>query len=196
MTDSTADLSAVSIALLRGVVYREDDPARWQELLRLQSRVRDYVYVLGLELLVDEAEGWAFLRQRSPAAGEPELPRLVARRPLSYPVSLVLALLRRRLAEHDARSGESRLVLTRAEVEDLVRVFFAGGTDEARFRDRLDQHLEKVVQLGFLRRLAGAEESFEVRRILKAFVDAQWLGELDARLLRYREQAAGKERSE
>ena len=33
---------------------------------------------------------------------------------------------------------------------------------------------------------------FEVRRILKAFVDAQWLAEFDARLAAYQAQLAGR----
>jgi hypothetical protein len=49
-----------------------------------------------------------------------------------------------------------------------------------------------VVELGLLRRLKPAAGSgsdrghYEVRRILKAFVDAQWLAEFDARLEIYR----------
>jgi hypothetical protein len=52
-----------------------------------------------------------------------------------------------------------------------------------------------VVELGFLRRLRGQEGQFEVRRILKAFVDAQWLAELDQRLADYRAHAADGETS-
>ena len=33
---------------------------------------------------------------------------------------------------------------------------------------------------------------FEVQRILKAFVDAQWLAEFDARLAAYRAQLEGR----
>jgi hypothetical protein len=36
--------------------------------------------------------------------------------------------------------------------------------------------------------VAGQPKAFEVRRILKAFVDAQWLADLDARLAAYRVQ--------
>ena len=59
--------------------------------------LRDYVAVLGLELVLDEAEGYAFLRARNRDGDETttKLPRLVARRPLSFPVSLLLALLRK-----------------------------------------------------------------------------------------------------
>jgi hypothetical protein len=50
-------LSTVLIPLLKGVTYRADDAAHWSALLQLQARVRDHVAVLGLELMVDEAEG-------------------------------------------------------------------------------------------------------------------------------------------
>lgn len=191
------DLSVLAITLLKGVVYREQDERLWQSLLALQARVRDYVAVLGLDLVLDEAEGHAFLKSRPEPEEEgdaaPRLPRLVARRPLSFPVSLLLALLRKKLAEFDAGGGDTRLVLTRDELVELVRVFQPASSNEARLTDRIESDINKVVDLGFLRRLkpaAGAPASYEVRRILKAFVDAQWLAEFDARLAGYQAQLA------
>lgn len=188
-TPSTPALSAVVVPLLRGVLYRDESPELWDALLGLQSQVRDYVAVLGLLLMLDEAEGYAYLRSRPDEEddddGAPRIPRLIARRPLSFPVSLLLALLRKRLAEFDAGAGETRLVLTRGEVVELMRVFLPEGSNEARVIDQVDTHLNRVVELGFLRRLktaAGEEDAFEVRRILKAFVDAEWLVRLEARL--------------
>src|SRR5258706_8397747 len=86
------NLSVLLIALMKGITTREDDPMLWQSLMELQSRVREYVAVLGLELVLDEAEGYAYLRQRAASPGEVELPRLVARRQLGDSVSLLLAL--------------------------------------------------------------------------------------------------------
>lgn len=197
--EASADLSALLIALLKGVLYQENDAAQWGALLQLQARVRDYVAVLGLELVLDEAEGYAFLRARPESDDEaaPKLPRLVARRPLSFPVSLLLALLRKKLAEFDAGGGDTRLVLTRDELVEVVRVFLPDSSNEARLIDQIETHLNKIVELGFLRRLktAGAH-SYEVRRILKAFVDAQWLAEFDARLAAYQAQLAGGDADE
>lgn len=187
-------LSLPLIALFKGVLYQEDNPALWQNLLELQSRVRDYLGVLGLQLILDEAEGYAYLRQRQEdeqtAPEQAALPRLIARRQLSYPVSLLLALLRKRLAEFDAGSGEARLMLSRGQIADLLRLFLAEGSNEAKLADRIDGHIAKVVELGFLRRLRGKDEQFEVRRILKAYVDAQWLNEFDQRLRDYSQQGA------
>jgi len=190
----TAELSAVLIPLLKGVTYRADDAAHWSALLQLQGRVRDHVAVLGLELMLDEAEGYAFLRSRPEPEDDaaPKLPRLVARRPLSFPVSLLLALLRKKLAEFDAAGADTRLILSREQVVELLRVFLPEGSNEARLIDQVDAHLNRVVDLGFVRRLRGQDGLFEVQRILKAFVDAQWLAEFDARLATYRAQLEGK----
>lgn len=194
----TYDLSAVIIPLLKGVIYQETDGGLWNALLNLQARVRDYVAVLGLELVLDEAEGYAFLRSRQADAVEddtaPKLPRLIARRPLSFPVSLLLALLRKRLAEFDRGGGETRLVLSREDIVELIRVFLPQRSNEARLIDQIETHINKVVELGFLRKLktsANQAASYEVRRILKAFVDAQWLSEFDVRLAEYQAQWVG-----
>ena len=193
-------LSRVLIGLMRGVLYQESDALVWQDLLALQARVRDYVAVLGLELILDEAEGYAFLRTRPFSEGEPELPRLVQRRALSFPVSLLLALLRKKLAEFDASAGDTRLILSRDEIVELIRVFLPTGSNEARLIDQVDAHLNKIVELGFVRRLkatsGGQEQMIEVRRILKSFVDAQWLAEFDQRLAGYRSSLGGVEASE
>lgn len=193
---ASAELSTLVITLLKGVIYREGDERLWGALLGLQARVRDYVSVLGLDLMLDEAEGYAFLKSRPETAEDeaaPKLPRLVARRPLSFPVSLLLALLRRKLAEFDAGGSDTRLVLARDDIVELVRVFLPESSNEARLIDQIETHINKVVELGFLRRLKGASgpASFEVRRILKAFVDAQWLADFDARLAAYQERLAG-----
>jgi hypothetical protein len=185
------DFSPALIALMKGVVYQENDAALWQSLLNLQARVRDHVAALGLAMVIDEAEGYAFLRQRETAEGERELPRLVAKRQLSFPVSLLLALLRKKLAEFDASGGDTRLILSRNDAVELFRVFLPSGSNEARLVDQIDTHLNKVVEMGFVRRLRGQEQLFEVRRILKAFVDAQWLSEFDRRLDEYRTHLAG-----
>ncbi|PVY76851.1 uncharacterized protein DUF4194 [Tamilnaduibacter salinus] len=183
-------LSRIIIRLLRGVLYQEDDPGLWQQLLNLQPRVRDYVAVLGLELLLDEAEGYAWLRTRETAEGEQELPRLVGRRQLSYPVSLLIALLRRKLAEADTQGGELRLILDRADIVDMLRTFLPESTNEARLVDRIDSHLNRIAELGFIRRLRGQDDKIEVRRIIKAYVDAQWLNEFDEKLTAYRDHAS------
>lgn len=195
------DLTSVVVPLLKGVIYREEDAAQWAAMLQLQPRVRDHVAVMALDLVVDEAEGYAFLRSRPQADdGAAPLPRLVRRQPLSFQVSLLLALLRKNLAEFDASGGDTRLILTRSAVVELVRVFLPAGSNESRLIDQIETQLNKVIELGFVRRLkvqadgaggrSAQEPVYEVRRILKAFVDAQWLADFDQCLAAYQAQLA------
>lgn len=183
------ELPQLLVALLKGVLYREENPTLWNALLNLQAGVRDYVAVIGLELTLDEAEGYAFLRSRTAEDEEngEAVPRLVARRQLSYPVSLLLALLRKKLAEFDASGSETRLILSRDEVAELIRIFLPAGSNEAKLIDQVDATLNKIADLGFIRRLRGEKQMIEVRRIIKAFVDAQWLADFDRRLDEYRQ---------
>jgi hypothetical protein len=183
------DLSLAVTQLMKGVVYRDTHERAWPHLLALQPRVRDYVAVMGLQVVVDEAEGYAFCRQRPPDEGDADagtqLPRLIPRRPLSFHVSLLLALLRKKLAEFDAQGGDTRLMLTRDQIAETMRVFLPATPNEARLADKIDTYIGKAVDLGFLRPAKNAEPVYEVRRILKAFVDAQWLADFDAKLAQY-----------
>src|SRR5690242_13358752 len=102
------DLSVAVTQLMKGVVYRDTHDRAWRSLLELQPQARDFVEVIGLQVVIDESEGYAFLRQRAVDPDEPDpLPRLVPRRALSFPVSLLLALLRKKLAEFDAQGGDT-----------------------------------------------------------------------------------------
>lgn len=185
--------SLVLIALFKGVLYQDKNPELWRDLLSYQGAVRDYLAVLGLQVLLDETEGYAFLRQRLEEAGEDDetspLPRLVQRRQLSYPVSLLCVLLRKKLIEQDAAGGETRVILSRAQIVDMLRVFLPEGSNEAKTVEQIESHIRKLADYGFLRPLKGDEERFEVRRILRALVDADWLGDLEQKLEAYRAHA-------
>ena len=183
------ELPGVVTRLFKGVLYTEGDEKLWQSLLGLSSQVRDYVSVLGLDLILDESEGYAFLKSREDPDGT--LPRLIPRRQLTFNVSLLLALLRGRLLEFDTNSSELRLIMTDQDIADMVAVFLPASSNEAKIMDRLATDIKKVVELGFLRRLKGQLGTYEVVRVLKAFVDAQWLEEFDARLADYRAALSG-----
>jgi len=191
---TTPELSVAVTHLMKGVVYRDTHELAWQHLLQLQPQVQDYVAVLGLHVVVDEAEGYAFCRQRpddAEAGAVSPIPRLIPRRSLSFHVSLLLALLRKKLAEFDAQGGDTRLMLSREQIREMVRVFMPPSSNEARLVDQIDANLAKVVELGYLRQAKGADQVYEVRRILKAFVDGQWLADFDARLAQYADTLAG-----
>lgn len=190
---AVAELSVAVVNLMKGPVYRDTQERAWHCVLSQRREVADYVSVIGLEAVIDEAEGYAFLRSRQLDDDDSEMPRLVARRTLPFHTSVLLALLRKRLAEFEATSSDTRLVLTREQLIEMLRLYLPDSTNEARVIDSIDTHISRVSDMGFLRKMRGQEEAFELRRIIKAFVDGQWLADFDRRLEEYLALLAGDE---
>lgn len=184
MSDERAIARAI-IRLMQGVVYRETDEDTWLTLERSGAGVRDHFGTIGVDVVVDDVEGYGFLRSRPEVDGEEALPRLVRRRALTYNVSLLLVLLRKRLVEFETGGAEGRLVLSTEQITDLLRVFQVESSNEARVVDQVERTISKAAELGFLRPLRGQTGQWEVRRILKAYVDAETLSDFSAKLNEY-----------
>ncbi len=184
MTDERVIARAI-IRLMQGVVYRESDEDTWVTLERAGAGVRDHFATIGVDVVVDDAEGYAYLRARPDVDGEEALPRLVRRRALTYNVSLLLVLLRKRLVEFETAGGEGRLVLTTEQIVEALRMFQADSTNDARVVDQAERTIAKAAELGFLKPARAQTNHWEVRRILKAYVDAQTLSDFAAKLHEY-----------
>ncbi|CAJ1501355.1 DUF4194 domain-containing protein [[Mycobacterium] burgundiense] len=178
-------VAAAIIRLMQGVVYRTSDEDTWLTLERAGAGVRDHFATIGVDVVVDDAEGYAYLRSQPAEEGEEALPRLVRRRALTYNVSLLLVLLRKRLVEFETSGGDGRLVLSTDQIVEMLRLFQAESTNDARVVDQAESTIKKAAELGFLRQLRGQRDHWEVRRILKAYVDAQTLSDFAAKLREY-----------
>lgn len=191
----TAEEQAVSTAivkLMQGVVYRETHEDVWRTLERHEAQVQDHFAAIDVRVMVDPVEGYAYLKTAEVGEGDNALPRLVKRRALTYPVSLLLLLMRKRLVEFEATGGEGKLVLERDQILEMLRLFLADSTNEARVLQQVDQTISQIEKLGFLRELRGKHGagSFEVRRILKAYVDTETMADFAAKLEEYAADSA------
>lgn len=183
-----ATIGKPAVFLLRGILYREQTEA-WNLLLRYRGRLESYFETLGLILLVDEAEGYAYLRQYADtedASDTDDFPRLMSRRKLSYPITLLLVLLRKRLLEFETQGNESRLVVSEREMIDLMRIYWSElETNERKREDQLTTHIKKLVTYGFIKPLKAEEGNYEVKNILKAYVPIEELKTILERLQDY-----------
>ncbi|MCH9730477.1 MAG: DUF4194 domain-containing protein [Actinomycetia bacterium] len=190
---SEHSVASAIIRLMQGVIYREADEDTWLTLDRQGAGVRDHFATIGIDVVVDDAEGYAYLRSRPEQDGDEALPRLVRRRALTYNVSLLLILLRKRLVEFETTAGEGRLVLTTDQIIEMLRLFQKESSNDARVSDQAETTIKKAVELGFLRQLRGQRDHWEVRRILKAYVDAQTLSNFADKLQEYSRSVAADE---
>jgi hypothetical protein len=183
MQPAFSPASFVKAKLLREPIYREDAEL-WPTLRAQQDEIRHYFRQIGQELVLDEGEGYAFIRQLE-IEGDERVPRLVQRHSLSYMATLLAACLREEFLRFDASPGDStRLVMTRDELRNLIIDFLRDSTNQVRDITRLDRAIQQLAELGFLRTLGPVDENrFEVMRIVKARIGPAELEEIKQRLL-------------
>ena len=176
----------VKTRLFRDPMYRADDVELWAVLRSHLDEVRGFFRQVGQEVVFDEGEGYAFIRQIEPQ-GEERVPRLVQKRPLNYETTLLLVFLREELDRFESSGTDStRLVRSREQLRSLVAPYLRETTDRARDRDKLDEAINRLVNLGFLRRQGSSEvEEFQVMRIVKARFGPGELESVKERLIRY-----------
>ena len=173
-------LSEVVINLFKGVIYQENNETLWEKLLRLQNEVRDYVRVLHLELVLSDTDHCAFLKTKD-REEDNAFPKIMAKRMLSFEVTLLLGLLRKVLVQFEQDNTSTRFILSLSQIIDLMKMHLGESTNQAKLDDKIAAAVNKVVELGFLQKLKSQqnEPHFEVKRILKFFVDVPWLQQFD-----------------
>lgn len=201
-------LSAVLIKLLQGFLLQEDRQS-WETLQLQQTVVREYFATLGLYLHLDENDGYAFLRtipkeenddgkiigesaignvQQEEVAERKKL-TLMRKMPLSFEVSLICVLLREALDQFDATvHDDHRLIMTKVDIYDLLKIYFPDKHDETKLIKRWDSVINKVIELGFIRELRSDASRIEVLRIIKSMIDAERVGEMKRTMQRYIQQ--------
>lgn len=176
------------IRLLQGPVYASGGKT-WDLVFRHRAAIEDYFAQLGLELVVAEHDGLAFLRRVREGDGAEEaaaLPELTVRRELPYVASLLCVLLTEELYRFEsAGGGESRLVLDKEKLRGLIAPYLPTKTNEAKQADAVDAQVNNLVRYGFLRRLGDKAEELEVTKLLKYRIDAAKIAEIKEKLISY-----------
>lgn len=175
-----------AVKLLQGVVYESDEPT-WAILLSNESDLTDYFCQIGLSLVIDRSEGLAYLRQFDEderTSGYERLPRLFRKTPLNYEATLLCVLLReefRKFEEEDL--DNERCVVELDLLFEQWKTFFPTESDEVSLRKGLSKTLNQLEKLKFVLKLKADQDSWEVRRLLKARVPLEQLEELRTRLV-------------
>lgn len=179
------------IKLLQGIVY-DDDPY-WNMLSNNIREITDFFETIGVQVFIDQNDGYAFLKQIDDDETEAgsETIRLIRRYPLSFELSLLCVLLREELEKFDSSQHDSAiLVLSESEIRSMLSVYFKEKADQTKLYRELTKYLNQAAELSFLKELkenSGStdipiDRKFEVRRILRAVIDIDFLSEFKKRL--------------
>jgi len=182
-------LSHLVIPLLKGPLYQNQHNKEWQQLLQQRATVSDYLATMGLTIFIDEQEGYAFLKQDDFTDQSDPPPRLIQRRPLGFAVSVLCLLLRQWLLENDTQDGNIRTIVERRQIRQELALYLPEKGSEAKQEEAIDRCINKVIKLGLMRTLKDDDQRFEIQRISKALINADWLGDLNTKLKEYTDYA-------
>lgn len=171
------------ITLLKGILYDHQKEA-WQNLVEYEPEVRKYFSTIGLELYMDKTEGYAYLRQVD-FDEEVDIPRIAEKRQLNFFTSLLCIVLRKYMLEQDAQGGSARAIITQQEIINRTKIFLPKAPDEARQQERIVSIINKVIEIGFLRKLEDSSNNYEIHRIIKGFINADVIDDTLQRLQNY-----------
>jgi hypothetical protein len=189
MTNDILPFTPVLIKLLKGPVEYLERPS-WELLIRYRVELTGFLQQLGLMLVLDEHDGYAYLKQVIVEEDDKAAVSWVQRRALTYEESIMLVLLREMMAEFEVGDATSReLIRKRREIREYAELFFREKASRVRFIREIDRLIEKAEELGFLelteKHDVPDEHRYRVRKIIKARVDSDILEEFRQQLEEY-----------
>ena len=162
----------VIVKLLSGVIYDENEKL-WNDLLQYQVPVSQFFEQIAIDVIVDKKDGYAYLKQIE-IDEEGNTIGLVRRIPLKYETSLICVFLREMLDEFEINNVDQRnLYITHKQLKDNIELFFKEKGNKVKWLSKLDNYIDQISELGFLKKIGNSENSkdetrYEVRRIIKA----------------------------
>jgi hypothetical protein len=185
--NSRAIYAHVVIKLMRGPVYADEKDV-WRDLQAWQSAIQDHFAKIGIDLIVNQVDGFARIVQPEPdEQDENPLPRLMRRQTMNYETSLLCVILREMLEEFDIKSEGTKLFLTEKDIKERIELFYKEQTNKSKLWRELSRPINSLQAIGILK-LTREDTSnqdnnqYEVKRIIKALVNNDKLEEIKQKL--------------
>ncbi|MGL4292616.1 MAG: DUF4194 domain-containing protein [Bacteroidales bacterium] len=184
-----APFADVVVKLLQGPLYDESKNL-WNEMLIHQKQINLYLEQMGLELIVEKNDGYAFLRQIELDESGRTI-GLIRRQTLTFEQTLLCVLLREWIDEFETDITDNpSLFISHKDFRDRIEVFFKDQSNKVKLLKELDRYIRDMVKLGFLKPTTTENEDediqlYEVRRILKSRITSDKLEEFKNKLQQY-----------
>ena len=195
----TKPYSSTIVRLMQVYAIYDDDRQYWGILQQHETAIREYFAVIGIEIDLNRADGYARLVQKE--FGEDELNppiKLIRKIALTYEQSLLSVILRDMLEENETRiqgGSSSKLFVTGEEIKHKIELFFKDQNNKKALIGKLDSLIEKMRDLGFLKivredkttkgELKTVNNQYEIKTILRAKISNDKLEEFKIKLQDY-----------
>jgi len=187
LQDKIKPYSKGIVKLLRGTVENTDSV--WKQVLNYRDEIQDYINQIGLELILKEDDGYAYLRQFEVDA-EGNTIGLVSRRKIGFETSILLVILRQIIEEFEQNPTEFQATekqITHLELRDEIELFLPEKYNKVKFIKDLDNYIKRVLELGYLKELKNTDGviTYKIHRIVKEKITLDILNEFKEKLNNY-----------
>lgn len=195
MSTRILPFTGVFVKLLKGPVeYMEK--TTWEKLMQYKVELSQFLLQLGLTLVLDEQDGYAYLRHTVTEDDSTDI-SWIQRRAYTYEESILLILLREMLSDFEIGESASReLIKKRREIKEYSELFFKENASRVRFLRDIDRLIERAEENGFLDRSEdheiADEQKFRIRKIIKAKVDNEVLEQFYQQLKDFKDQSQAR----
>lgn len=190
-TERILPYTPVFVKLLKGPVEYLDK-TNWERLTQHRTELAGFVQRLGLMLVIDEQDGYAYLKHSFTDDEETAEVSWMQRRAFTYEESIMLILLREMMSEFELGESASReLIKKRRELKEYAELFFKENPSRIKFLKEIDRLIDKAEENGFLQLTEDHEvtdeQRFRIRKIIKAKVDSEVLDEFYHQLQEFKQ---------
>jgi hypothetical protein len=182
--------TSVFIKLLKGPIEYVEKTT-WEKLIQYKSELTPFLQQLGLTLVLDEQDGYAYVKHLQTEEEENPV-TWIQRRSLTYEESVMLVLLREMMAEFEVGEATNReLIKKRREIKEYAELFFKENASRVKFLKEIDRLIDKAEENGFLDKTEHHdlvdEQKFRIKKIIKAKVNSEELDQFYQQLQRVKE---------
>jgi len=179
--------SKAIVKLLKGTV--ESKETIWKDILTFQTEIQNYISQIGLELIIKEDDGYAFIKQFE-IDGDDNTIGLVSRRQVGFETSIVLIILRQIIEEFESNPIDfqiSEKFITQSELKEQVSFFLPEKFNKVKFINDIEKYIKRVEDLGYIKEVGinESEKKYKIHKIIKEKITLDDLREFKQNLQRY-----------
>ncbi|MBP2831781.1 DUF4194 domain-containing protein [Aquimarina sp. U1-2] len=187
LSSNLKEYSLAIVRLLKGTVNSDDKV--WDDVLLYRKPIQEYVNVIGLELIIKENDGYAFLKQ-FPIDDDDNTIGLVSRKQVGFETSVLLVVLRQILEDFETNPLDftgSEKFIDNEELINQIELFLPEKYDKVGYLKKLEDYIKRIEKLGYIKRVDSDDLNtrYRIHKIIKEKVNIDALEEFKKKLNEY-----------